>query len=129
MVVLVVLLLLLVGSFALTARELWRARRAAPPPSPAPALQGQLLFAAAHGTTSMGLDCLLRHGPQRELAGMPVHLVASLPASPDLAARERDQVRRWLDGTEPIDVELVLTAARPQVTLACNATVLTLPIP
>lgn len=128
---------------ALAVRSLWR-RRSDPggglPPdrprwwSPAdrrtgPALRGQLLFAASVGRGTVGLDCLLHRTSQHDLAGLPVHLVAALTDSPALAAREREQLRAWLEGSEAVDVELSLAAAHPQVTLACNATVLTLDVP
>lgn len=87
---------------------------------------GQLLFAVPMGAGMVGLDCLLAGTAEPELAGLPVHLVAKLPASLWMAEIEQDLVQRWLSKGDPVDVELSLTSAHPKVTLGCYKTTLKL---
>lgn len=91
--------------------------------------RGQLLFAAVAGEGMVGLDCVLTGAGDPGLVGLPVHLVAQLPASPWMAALEKDLIDRWLLDGDAVDVELSLATSCPKVTLACDRTTLMLSLP
>jgi hypothetical protein len=62
------------------------------------------------GAGMVGLDCLVAGTAELDMAGLPVHLVAKLPASLWMAEIGQDLVQRWLSKGDPVDVELSLRA-------------------